>query len=243
VSGVELRVAEGVARITIDRPERMNSLDREAAKELSAHLQAIDSDPSVRVAVLTGAGDRAFCAGADLKADPEPASAYWLRDEDGFGGLGLRRRLAVPVIARVNGAAMGGGLELVLGCDLAVAAASAVFGLPEVTIGRIPLGGGAVSLPRQIPRKLALQLLLTGEAIDAEEALRFGLVNSVVPSAELDDATERLVEAVLGCSRSSLRAILAIVDRTGHLPIWEARAMRLPEVVEAMREEDEESSG
>lgn len=238
MNSIRVSIEDGVARVTIDRPHRMNSLDREAAAELSAVWDSLEDESTLRAVVLTGAGDRAFCAGADLKSPSDPASTYWLRDEDGFGGLGLRPRLSVPVIARVNGAAVGGGLELVLGCDLAVATGEAVFGLPEPAHGRIPLGGGAVRLPRQIPRKLAMQLLLTGRPIDALTAMRFGLVNDVVAADELDSAVDRLVEAICSGSRSSLRAILAIVDRTEHLSLHEARALRIPEVVAVFDEED-----
>lgn len=238
MTSIEVSTEEGVARVTINRPHRMNALDRDAAAELAAVWDALENDQTLRAVVLTGAGDRAFCAGADLKSASDPASTYWLRDEHGFGGLGLRPRLPVPIVARVNGAAVGGGLELVLGCDLAIATTEAVFGLPEPIHGRVPLGGGAIGLPRQVPRKLAMQLLLTGRPIDAAAAMRFGLINDVVPADRLDSVIDDLIGAIRQCGRSSLRAILAIVDRTEHLPLREARALRVPEVVTVFDEED-----
>ncbi len=143
---------------------------------------------------------------------------YWaLSRPGGFGGIALRDTLDVPVIARVNGHAVGGGFEMVLGCDIIIAAQEATFGLPEARVGRLPLDGGMTLLQRQVPFHLAMGLLLTGKRIPAAEALRIGLVNEVVPRAELDAAVARWVEDVLACAPLSVRAIKQVVRRTAQL--------------------------
>ena len=160
---IELDVSDGVARVTLNRPERMNAIDSASEAALSGIWDAIDGNPEIRCVVLTGAG-RAFCAGADMKEDGPEGIAYWVGTGDhGFGGIAMGGRLSVPVIARVNGAALGGGFEMVLGCDLVVAAQSATFGQPEPRVGRLPLDG-MVLLPRRIPRAAAMGILLTGPA-------------------------------------------------------------------------------
>lgn len=170
--------------ITIDRPAVLNALDPPAHAALHAAFDAFAADPDLRVAILTGAGARAFCVGTDLKA-----KAVTGRDDHpvtGFGGITRRFDLEKPVIAAVNGAAIGGGVELILACDIAVAADTAVFSLPEPHVGLAASGGGGIQrLVRQIPFKHALDLLLTGRRIDAAEACAMGLVGTVVPPARL----------------------------------------------------------
>lgn len=170
--------------ITINRPAALNSLNPLAHREMSAALDDFASDPALRVAVITGAGERAFCVGSDLKArsienaDDHPPT--------GFGGISHRFDLAKPVIAAVNGLALGGGVEIVAACDLAIAADHAEFGLPEPRVGLAALGGGGLQrLARHLPLKFAMELVLTGRRIGAEEARRIGLINDVVPRAEL----------------------------------------------------------
>src|SRR5262249_32157239 len=154
-----------------------------------------------RAIVLTGTGERAFCAGADMSAaDDRTGIEYWaFSHPTGFGGLSLRTTLDIPIIARVNGHALGGGLEMMLGCDIVVAAEHATFGLTEPRVGRIPLDGGMVLLQRQIGYRAALSMLLTGRRITAADALARGLINEVVPSAELDAAVERWLVDILAC--------------------------------------------
>jgi enoyl-CoA hydratase/carnithine racemase len=234
-----------VARVTIDRPEVLNAVDAATEKRLQEIWTAIENEPEARVVVLTGAGEKAFSVGADMKSAStnEPANGleYWATPRPGgFGGIALRETLDVPVIARVNGYAVGGGFEMVLGCDIVVAREEAQFGLPEPRVGRMPLDGGMVLLPRLVPEKWALGLLLTGRRIGAAEAHRMGLVNEVVPRAELDAAVGRWVEEILGCAPLSLRAIKQSVKRTAGLSPGEAQAMRLPAVVEALRSKDAE---
>ena len=182
-----------VARVTIDRPERMNAIDREAEAALIRTWETIERDPEVRCVVLTGTGDRAFCTGADMKAANEQTGLeYWASSRPGgFGGIALRDTLDVPVIGRVNGHALGGGMEMVLGCDIVVASKNATLGLPEPRVGRLPLEGGIAQLPRRIPHVLAMGMLLTWRRISAGEALGFGLVNEVVEMSELDAAVDR----------------------------------------------------
>ena len=164
---------------------------------------------------------------------------YWaLSRPGGFGGIALRDTLDVPVIARVNGHAVGGGFEMVLGCDIIIAAQEATFGLPEARVGRLPLDGGMTLLQRQVPFHLAMGLLLTGKRIPAAEALRIGLVNEVVPRAELDAAVARWVEDVLACAPLSVRAIKQVVRRTAQLTAAEARGQLLPALAEALQSED-----
>ncbi len=234
---VEFDVLDGVARVTLNRPERMNAVDAATETALDEVWTAIDLDPTIRCAVLTGAG-RAFCAGADMKEDGPGGLAYWARTGDhGFGGIALGRRPSVPVIARVNGVALGGGFEMVLGCDLVVAADTASFGLPEPRVGRLPLDG-MITLPRRLPRTLAMGLLLTGRRIGAGEALEHGLVNQVVPLDELDTAVDAWIRDILACAPLSLRAIKRSADDTAHLTVPEARNARLPSLVAALQSRD-----
>ena len=229
-----------VARVTIDRPDVLNAIDAASERELQKIWSEIETDRDVRVVVLTGSGERAFSTGADMKGGSGASGLeYWaLSRPGGFGGIALRDTLDVPVIARVNGHAVGGGFEMVLGCDIIVAAQEATFGLPEARVGRLPLDGGMTLLQRQVPFHLAMGLLLTGKRISAAEALRIGLVNEVVPRAELDAAVARWVEDVLACAPLSVRAIKQVVRRTAQLTAREARNQLLPALAEALQSED-----
>ena len=234
---IDFDVTDGVARVTLNRPERMNAIDAQAETTLAEIWTAIDRDPGVRCVVLTGTG-RAFCAGADMKESGPEGVAYWAGTGDhGFGGIALGGRLSVPVIARVNGLALGGGFEMVLGCDLVVAVESASFGFPEARVGRLPLDGRVV-LPRLVPRALAMGLLVTGRRIGATEALGWGLVNQVVPADALDAAVDGWVEHIRACAPLSVAAIKRSVHDTAHLTVSEARNVRLPSLVAALRSRD-----
>jgi enoyl-CoA hydratase/carnithine racemase len=236
---VRLDITDHVARVTIDRPEAMNAIDAATEAELEAIWRRIETDRSVRVAVLTGAGERAFCAGADMKGAAKTGLEYWAAPRpNGFGGIALRTSLDIPVIARVNGYALGGGFEMVLGCDLVIAAEEAAFGLPEPRVGRLPLDGGMVLLQRQVPMKLAMGILLTGRRLGAVEAHAMGLVNEVVPRADLDIAIDRWIADVLACAPLSVRAIKQTVRRTAHLSAAEAQALRLPALIECLQSSD-----
>ena len=243
MSGVRFEVTGHVATVTLARPEVMNAIDLATEAELQRIWSELEQRRDVRVIVLTGDGERAFCVGADMK---NPSGAPTLKGVDywaaarpgGFGGIALRETLNVPVIARVNGYALGGGFEMVLGCDIIVAAEEATFGLPEARVGRMPLDGGMTLLQRQVPFRLAMGLLLTGKRIPAAEAHRIGLVNEVVPRAELDAAVARWVEDVLACAPLSVRAIKQVVRRTAQLSAAQARDQLLPALAEALQSED-----
>jgi crotonobetainyl-CoA hydratase len=229
-----------VARVTIDRPDVLNAIDAASERELQNIWDEIETNRDVRVVVLTGSGERAFSTGADMKGGSGASGLEYfaLSRPGGFGGIALRDTLDVPVIARVNGHAVGGGFEMVLGCDIIVAAQEATFGLPEARVGRLPLDGGMTLLQRQVPFHLAMGLLLTGRRIPAAEALRIGLVNEVVPRAELDAAVARWVEDVLACAPLSVRAIKQVVRRTAQLTAAQARNQLLPALTEALQSED-----
>jgi enoyl-CoA hydratase/carnithine racemase len=233
-------VKDHVARVTIDRPDVLNAIDAASERELQKIWDEIEHNRDVRVVVLTGSGERAFSTGADMKGGSGASGLeYWaLPRRGGFGGIALRETLDVPVIARVNGHAVGGGFEMVLGSDIIIAAQEASFGLPEARVGRLPLDGGMTLLQRQVPFHLAMGLLLTGKRINAAEALRIGLVNEVVPRAELDTAVARWVDDVLACAPLSVRAIKQVVRRTAQLSAAEARGQLLPALAEALQSED-----
>jgi crotonobetainyl-CoA hydratase len=239
---IRLNISDYVARVTIDRPEVMNAIDAAAEAELEALWSQLEHASNVRVVVLTGAGDRAFCVGADMKsADGRTGLDYWASARPGgFGGISLRETLDVPVIACVNGHALGGGFEMVLGCDIVVAAEEASFGLPEPRVGRMPLDGGMVLLQRQIPFRLAMGLLLTGRRITAREAASYGIVNETVPRRELEAAVDRWIADVLACAPLSVRAIKQAARRTAQLAAADAQALRLPAVIAALRSHDAE---
>lgn len=171
--------------VTLNRPEARNAVNADLTLGLGNALEEADNDLEIRAVVLTGAGDQTFCAGADLKAIARGESLNPAGTEAwGFAGM-TQHPIAKPVIAAVNGTALGGGTELVLASDLAVASETAMFGLPEVKRGLIAAAGGVIRLPAQLPQKVAMHMILTGEPIDAATALKWGLVNDVVPQADV----------------------------------------------------------
>lgn len=186
-----------VLLITINRPQARNSVNRVVAESIGEALDTAETDPAVRAIVLTGAGDRAFCAGADLKAlaagediHPQGHRARW-----GFAGY-VNHPVSKPTIAAVNGFALGGGTELALASDLVVAADTAEFGLPEVRRGLVAAAGGAFRLAQQIPRKVALEMAFTGAQISASRAFELGLITRVVPQAEVLAVALELAEVI-----------------------------------------------
>ncbi len=235
---IRFAVADHVARVTIDRPDRMNAIDQAAEAELMRIWSAIEQDEQVRCVVLTGAGERAFCTGADMKQSGNKTGLeYWAAARPGgFGGLSLRETLDVPVIARVNGHALGGGMEMVLGCDIVVAAEKATFGLPEPRVGRLALDGGIAILPRRIPHVWAMGMLLTGRRV----TVAFGLVNEVVPQAGLDEAVDRWIAGILACAPLSVKAVKQMVRRGAGLSPQEAQMLRLPALFAALQSTDQD---
>jgi len=191
--------------ITIDRPEVMNALHPPAHAELARAFDLYAADPELRVAIVTGAGARAFCAGTDLKV--RAATGRDDHPPTGFAGLTSRFDLFKPVLAAVNGLALGGGVEIVAGCDLAIAADHAEFGLPEPRVGLAALGGGVLHrLARQMPMKQAMWLALTGRRISADEARSLGLINQVVPAGDLERTVRALAGDLLACAPLALEA-------------------------------------
>jgi len=214
---------EGIATITVNRPP-LNVLNHEAMEELEQALREAGSNPEVRAVILTGSGERSFIAGADVKEIQALVALGPVEGREGFARRGQRfvnmiERLPKPVIAAVNGYALGGGCEIVQAAHLAVASENAKFGQPEVNLGFNPCWGGTQRLARQVGRKRALELALTGEMIDAQEALRIGLVNKVVPAAELMAVAEKLARAVMEKGAIALRLILEAIQYGSDMPL------------------------
>ena len=201
-----------VARITLDRPEALNSLNPDLRWELSQHFDEVEKDDQIWLAVVTGRGDRAFCAGADLKHRARERDATneqragWAQKNIETRSLTERWYFSKPVIARVNGFALGGGLELAMACDIIVAADHAEFGLPEPRRGLIAGAVGVHRLPRQIGLKPAMGHMLTGRHMSADRAYELGLVNQVVALGDLDSAVNSWIEDILRCAPLSVRA-------------------------------------
>jgi acetyl-CoA C-acetyltransferase len=198
--------------VTINRPDARNALHPPANDELDEVFDAFFADPELWVAILTGAGDRAFSAGNDL-GYTAAGKPMWV-PKNGFAGLTARRGMTKPVIAAVNGYAMGGGCEIALACHLVVADSTAQFALSEVKVGLVAGAGGLVRLPRAIPPKLATELILTGRRISAEQALDYGLVNRVTEAGGALPAARALAGEILAGSPTSVRASLQIMAET-----------------------------
>lgn len=208
-----LDITDGLARLTVNRPDKLNALNGTVIGELGQAAAALESDPAVRAVILTGAGPKAFVAGADISElagqNPLEGKARALRGQAvfrQFEGMGK------PVIAAVNGFALGGGCELAMACHIRIASENAKFGQPEVKLGISPGYGGTVRLPRLIGRGRALELLLTGQMIDAQEAWRLGLVNRVLPADQLLPQTEALARSIMEQGPQAVRAVLELVD-------------------------------
>lgn len=240
----------GVARVTIDRPEVLNAMDSRTHEELADVWDDFESDDELRVAVLTGAGGRAFSVGQDLRerarlnAAGTPPTTFGSRGHPGWPRLTERFELSKPVVARVDGYALGGGFELALACDLIIASDRSVFGLPEVRLGLVPGAGGAFRLARQLPLKVAMGYLLTGRRMTAEVALRSGLVNEVVAADRLDECVGEWTEELLRAAPLAVRAIKESVMRSLEMPLetafatefeWERRRMHSKDAVEGPR--------
>jgi len=227
-----------IAIVTVNRPERMNSLHPPANLELDEIWNDFDADPELWIGVLTGAGDKAFSAGNDLRFTAEHGRDMVRMAESGFGGLTSRARCWKPIIAAVNGYALGGGFEMALACDIIIAADHARLGLPEPRVGLMAGAGGVHRLPRMIPQKVAMGYILTGRHMTAQEALRLGVVNEVVPLAELMPTTLRWAGEILECSPLSIRASKqAVLMGLGH-PLDIAQRLQYMEVERMRRSED-----
>jgi len=203
---LKLEFADAVAVLTIDRPQALNAIDSQTVAEIQAALDELEAQPGVRALIVTGAGEKAFVAGADIKEmAPLGATEALGFSKNAHAALRRLEQLPIPVIAAVNGFALGGGCELVLACDFAIASDNARFGQPEVMLGVIPGMGGAVRLVRKVGPGWARRLLVTGAQIDAQQALAIGLVTEVVPRAELLDRARALAAEVVKMAPLAVR--------------------------------------
>jgi crotonobetainyl-CoA hydratase len=227
-----------IATITMNRPGVRNALHPPANLELSAAFDDFAADPESWVAIITGAGDKSFSAGNDLKYSAEHGMSAVRMGNGGFGGIATRFDLFKPVIAAVNGLALGGGFEIALACDIIIAADHARFGLPEPRVGLAALASGMQRLPQYIPPKIAMGMMLTGSQISAVEAARLGLVNEVVPAADLPAAATRWARAILECSPTSVRATKQVALQSQGMPLEEAMKKNYPLVSALFSSED-----
>jgi enoyl-CoA hydratase/carnithine racemase len=247
-ASVRFEVADRVATVTIDRPEAMNALDPETLEALSEAWTEVRDNPSIWVAIVTGAGDKAFCAGADLKktipARPgvEGQANWRMFQPNAQPSLDDGLELWKPVIAAVNGYCLGAGLTLMSACDIRVASTQATFGLPEVRRGIVPTLGATQRLPRQLPHAIAMELLLLGEPLSAAQALQFGLVNAVVEPEEVMAEAGRYAERFLAGPPLTARAIKEATLRGLSMPL--AEGMRLESLLsQAVRRTDDFREG
>jgi len=203
-----------IAYVTVNRPEVLNALDSDTWGELERAFEEAREDPTVRGVILTGSGEKAFIAGADISELAE-VTAVEAQKSSRFGQsvLDLIENLGKPVIAAVNGFALGGGCETAMACTIRIASEKAKFGQPEVTLGLLPGGGGTQRLPRLVGKGRALQLILSGEIISAQEAYRIGLVNEVVPPAELIPRAEAILHRILANAPIAIRLSLEAVNK------------------------------
>lgn len=227
-----------VLTITLDRPEVLNAMHREGHFELARAFDRYRDDPDLRVAIVTGAGERAFCVGTDLKA--LAASGDHTKPATGFAGLTHRFDLFKPVIAAVNGLCLGGGVEIVAACDLAIATEDAQFALPEPLVGLAALGGGVLQrLPRQMAMKDAMWLVLTAQRVSAAKAVRLRLVNEAVPRAALLARAREVAEQVLRCAPLALQASKQVMLQSlRHADLEQAMAARYEAAERMLASED-----
>jgi enoyl-CoA hydratase/carnithine racemase len=239
---IQVEKKEHLTIITINRPEVMNALHPPACKELDEAFNDFSDDGEAWVGIVTAAGDRAFSAGNDLKWQAQHGAEALRQGLDplkgGFGGITRRFDCYKPLIAAVNGLALGGGFEIVLACDIIIASEKSVFGLPEPRVGLMAGAGGVLRLPRQVPYHLAMGLILTGRQITAQEAYQMGIVNEVVPLTDLVSVAERWARDILSCSPLAIRASKEAALEGMNLPIPEAIMKRFPGLIAMSRSED-----
>jgi enoyl-CoA hydratase len=221
-----LETRDHLARVTINRPDKLNALNAKAKSELKSLFEHLKANDDVSVVSLTGAGEKAFVAGTDIKEltelTTESGRAF---SEGGQAIFNLIENLGKPVIAAINGYALGGGLELALACHLRIASENAKFGQPEVNLAIIPGYGGTQRLARLVGKGRAMEMILTGEPIDAQEALRIGLVNRVVPPVELQTAAEAIAQKILSKGQIAIRMALKAINMTHETNLTDGQAL------------------
>jgi len=207
---IKVEQKDHITIVTINRTDVMNCISPLASKEMSHAFDTFDRDPDALVCIITGAGDKAFSAGNDLKyqarCDREAFARQFADVKGGFGGITNRYDCFKPFIAAVNGLALGGGFEIALACDIIIASTNASFGLPEPRVGLMAAAGGLHRLPRQIPYHLAMGMIMTSKRLSSQEALQYGLVNEVVPSEELMPTAEKWAAEIMKAAPLSIRA-------------------------------------
>lgn len=250
---IRYSVARHVATVTLERPDALNALDLDSLRELRDRLTDARDDDDVRVIILTGAGSRSFCVGADLKNTTPPSTSFssaFVKSTERAAAEGIYVRLIdlsslrifKPLIAAINGYCLGGGLELALQCDLRIAAEHAVFGLPEPVVASIPAVCGIQALQRAMPSAVAMKMLLTGQKIDAAYAERVGLVSDVVPANQLADQAITLAEAIAANGPLAVQMIKKVAETSHNVPL--AQAIEFTELAwGAMRESEDRLEG
>ena len=211
---IEMARDGAIVTVTLNRPEKLNAVDPAMLRGLESVITSVEPDPDIRAIIISGAGKKAFCAGADIKAwaKMEPLDMWREWIPAGHRVLSRLSRLPIPVIAAINGAALGGGLELALACDIRVAANTASFGLPEVSIGTVPGWGGTSRLPEVVGTARAKALILTAERIDASTAFQWGLVTEVVPPGKLMTRAHTLATKIAASAPLAIRMAKQLVD-------------------------------
>lgn len=228
--------------VTINRPDVMNAMHLPVCQELDEAFNDFSQDPEAWVAIITGAGERAFCVGNDLKWQTKHGIEVFEEGlkslKGGYGGITLRFDCFKPIIAAVNGFALGGGFEIAMACDIVISAENAKFGLPEPRVGLMAKAGGVHRLPRQIPFHLAMGFMLTGRQMTAQQAHQLGIVNEVVPPADLMATAERWAREILECAPLAVKATKEASLKGLTLSVEEAVGKTFPEMVTMMKSED-----
>jgi E-phenylitaconyl-CoA hydratase len=237
---IDVAVTDGIATITINRPERLNAMDGEHYAALSAAWTKVRDDTAIRVAIVTGAGDRAFTTGADIKSfitKPPELAEMWLTQRDQLLNRGLE--VWKPVIAAVNGLCLGGGMTLLLGTDIRVAAEHATFSLAEVKRGVIAGNGGTQRILRQLPYAIGMEMLLTGNSIDAASAARWGLINKIVAKGEVMTAALEYAHRIAENAPLAVQAAKELAIRSRDMDL--ATGLRLEQLVNRMLQFSEDA--
>src|SRR5579872_4121817 len=238
---------DGIGYLTLNRPERANTISFQLMVDVVSAMEEVENDPESRVVIVTGAGGKHFCGGADLRDFAERArEARGRGDRQGGGDFVSPRRdlfsaleeSRVPVIAAINGAAMGGGCEIALACDIRVIADTATIGLPEIRFGALPAGGGTQRLPRLVGPGIAKEMIFSGLPYTAADALRIGLVNKVVPAAELISECEKIAAVYIERAPYALKTAKVLINRGVELPLKDALALERKMIAEMATPEE-----